>query len=440
MARIAEVLLTSIILDVFLIATSWWYFKKRDHEIIKSRLPYLVLVNAVSGIALTHKFLLDFPLFETTMPCVISFILYYVFVPTWLFTFLLRSGYLLLAHVSSQARLEYSNTGKITIYDKMSRLDKLVFNMQLFLFNAKSGVDTSGHLTFRQLKRSFIALGFAITIAFALLLVLKGGDLSTCPAGDYLVLYGLMGIFLLIIPYLLYSLRSVNDCLHIRREIMVTLGMFYPTVALFLPNMFIPGDPAAPKTTGAFLYTLVLVIMTQIVCILYPLYMVYKSEIEMKSLKLDPASFEKAIQDPTMFKELKEILAKSFCIENGLFLEEFQSLKGRRRSKSIRQTGITIKSYLEATNSQLVPDSTIVIQSGNQIKEYKRLYDTFIKPGSPQELNITSLLREKITLAVNQLSENQEAPENLFDEVATEVKLMIYLNTFPKFIAKRNKS
>ncbi|KAI9145079.1 hypothetical protein BKA69DRAFT_1122016 [Paraphysoderma sedebokerense] len=106
-------------------------------------------------------------------------------------------------------------------------------------------------------------------------------------------------------------------------------------------------------------------------------------------------AFNKILNDRRLFAEFKQSLAEDFCIENGLFWED----------------------WMEARQSLK-----------NSVKHVQTIFPT----SANLELNVTATTKKKIAESIEQ---NILAAE-IFAEAKAEVFQMMYLNSFPRFILK----
>jgi len=143
--------------------------------------------------------------------------------------------------------------------------------------------------------------------------------------------------------------------------------------------------------------------------VVIPTWKAYRSEKErgldaeqgFASSILTRKAFDMALSDPLLFQDLKAFTASDFSIENALFVEHLQKL---RRSPP---------SNLEALQ-----------------KHYKQIFLLFLSSSAELQLNIPATSRERVKQQLDIFPPN----DTLFDEVLAEVKQLMFLDTYPRFI------
>ncbi|EPZ35625.1 hypothetical protein O9G_002633 [Rozella allomycis CSF55] len=299
-------------------------------------------------------------------------------------------------YTASQARLEISTKGKIEVYQKLNRIEKLIFNMR-FLFHNSDSKDYS-----------------------------KGRSVEKCYTSDYLGIYIVILGFSLIIPYLLYIIRNIRDSFGIQRELTACMISFFVFFTLnFLASFGIV--PLNNTFVGGNIFFTANTFICHFISVVRPVIRMYYHERAKRSMTIDPESFEKVLSTPAMFAELKKIMADMFCVENAML--------GRKKRTSIiasrSETPVTRNSSISQNNAaSLFIDSS---QKSTVRGEDNDLYERYVKPGSPFELNLPHKLREKCTEMI------KEKSPNAFDEVYKEVWSMIYQNSFPRYVSNMTK-
>ncbi|KAI9144933.1 RGS domain-containing protein [Paraphysoderma sedebokerense] len=112
-------------------------------------------------------------------------------------------------------------------------------------------------------------------------------------------------------------------------------------------------------------------------------------------------TFEKILNDKKLFVEFKKSLAEDFCIENGLFWEDWRALK----------------SISDRTETE---------------RAVHAIYNKYIRQNAQYEINISSSTKSKFIKMID----SKSTDFSIVEEVKKEVFQMMYLNSFPRFIKK----
>lgn len=124
------------------------------------------------------------------------------------------------------------------------------------------------------------------------------------------------------------------------------------------------------------------------------------------------------------FDELYQFAKNCFEHENLLFFKSY--LKAEQSFNRSDQLGKNaFARFLQESGSK---DVAVTYIPHNDFCE--RIYKQFISSDAPYELNLKSSIKQKILQAL----QSSMLPSNIFDEAIDEVLVMIYLNTFKKFM------
>ncbi|KAJ3090838.1 hypothetical protein HK102_002489 [Quaeritorhiza haematococci] len=429
--------------NVFWVTTSLLYYFRRNHEYLIPRSQEIVTINVICTIVVTNQFMFDFPVLQIgqKIPCVWYMIVYYFVAPIWLLTLFLRTGHLLLSHVSAQARLELSIHGKILIYTAMNRFDRAMLRLQFFFFGSNPEQWLAGNnrkLTLWQLMKSILILTGFEAVLFIIAVAVKKGNLEQCQYSDYTVLLVVMGGFLFSIPYLLYCIRGINDSFRIRREIALTLTNI---IAFMIIYLIFQTFAVEISPTGNNIFLAAFGFGIHLIQVVYPLIISFMSDYRWKHLSLSRESFEKTLDDPVLFQELKKVMAEGFTIENALFVEAYREMR-KRTTQFPYSTSIDPSEMIVdiGEDNVVVPgglnkEGDKAIQSTSIFDQQIVLFNKFIKVGAPYELNISHHVRlicERKLWAGGSDSDVMD----VFEEVYDEVSCLIYRNSFPRFVRR----
>ncbi|KAI9143700.1 RGS domain-containing protein [Paraphysoderma sedebokerense] len=223
---------------------------------------------------------------------------------------------------------------------------------------------------------------------------------------DYLPLYIFVGVYFLLIPCFLYLIKNVQDSYFIKLEFQLTLSTFFTLFCIYLFDRFVFKSKLTPVGDQMWLFSVVVLCHT--ISVTAP-------AVGVILLKLRPAkdsinntldNFNRILMDRRLFEQFKKSLAEDFCIENGLFFENLQALENDENKRK---------------NSPKQYESSIIA-----------LYQEYIRPGANYELNIPASTRKRITQEIQ--SKNYQV--EIYEQAKKEVSQMMYLNSFPRFLAK----
>ena len=145
------------------------------------------------------------------------------------------------------------------------------------------------------------------------------------------------------------------------------------------------------------------------------------------------AQFERVLRDKKQFARFKESVAKSFCLENVLFLEEAQAL--------FESLGVEHGLFKDASGLDL---GRMKREGPSPLPALDALRTKYFLDDSSLQLNISSELQNSILRGIARTRGN---PEQVWTLIATEVLpalatikyqvvLMLFQNSFPRFAAR----
>ncbi|KAL7747411.1 hypothetical protein RI367_007165 [Sorochytrium milnesiophthora] len=421
---------------------SYALFRRQQHSAyIQKRHPALVLLQTISATPVVVNFLLNgfFAVYrlDNAPAYYIEMCIQYLFVPLLLLTHILRAVLILNDYYVHSALLQQSAGGVVSSNDVPGLS---CFEQHLFtLFRARapaarhkeaasfSGALISDSTLWKLSLGVFLFWAAMLMAAFALL-----GDLSGFHKRNndlmlrWLPLYIFVGLFLLVTPFLLLATRKVDDSYSMRREFMRGVVCCYVCFALYLVSSFWRPAVLALERHGlegdVFLLLLSLGCNAMLVLTpaVYSFY--YEHQRRMTLANLSISQFTLVLLDRDVWAEFKTFLAKDFCMENGLFVEQlmalhqspaYQLLRGdsafslstfRASDTSVSTNNSSLAEILAASSAQRFhwsfgvgggPASTAELQA-----KVNDIYALFVDPGSPYELNLSYVLRSRITREV----------------------------------------
>jgi uncharacterized protein (UPF0297 family) len=95
--------------------------------------------------------------------------------------------------------------------------------------------------------------------------------------------------------------------------------------------------------------------------------------------KMDYKDFEEMLRSPILWKEFKIQCSILLCAENCLFYEDYTALKDDIIAKGLT-TDVALEEY--------------------HCDTFKRIYETYIKSGSPLEINVSDGARNQVRDAI----------------------------------------
>ncbi|KAI9136475.1 hypothetical protein BKA69DRAFT_146055 [Paraphysoderma sedebokerense] len=246
------------------------------------------------------------------------------------------------------------------------------------------------------------------------------------------IMYGpiiLLFIQALAVPWALMSLKNVGTAYLMKFE--VSFGMlagvfgfiFYSLLFVVMPN----NDSV--KLLHDFVPSITL-ITVHTVSIGIPTFLVLKHEYSLKTLMKwnedDRVAFEKILSSPELFQEFKLQLARDFCIENGLFYDQYRKILPQLPpfDGKVDLTIIAGNKWDKATAMKSIENYSL---EARQL--ILNLYRQFIASNAPHEVNIgaTRKVAKKCMEQLGSLS-----PE-IIHAIAKEVKENMLLNSYVKF-------
>ncbi|GAB5585645.1 hypothetical protein Unana1_00545 [Umbelopsis nana] len=272
-------------------------------------------------------------------------------------------------------------------------------------------------------RRFLSVLLFGLTIITVPLILTHRFYFGFQPAGvedcatriGTIVLLCLVTFFSCIIsPILIWLIRHDRDAHNLRNELIVIFAIAFPTSILYvvwvtaLPSSFQPlatsFQPNASRVRlywGSINWIAIQQMAAHFISITYPLLESYglcsckcmRQPDKMKSrhnsikpafaLDCSMTSLEYIISQPELLEHMKDIAVQDFSAENVLFCEHYQILADKVLSKSNEKS--TTAGKVEGMHIHGLPDCSIPISLQ---ADYVAFYNTFVKEGSPLQVNI----------------------------------------------------
>jgi hypothetical protein len=253
---------------------------------------------------------------------------------------------------------------------------------------------------------------------------------------------------ILLMLYIIWSLRLVYDDLYIKQEIMVYTIVVIPLIVSEIASIYLEamttGDLAlqflnatqndVDKSTGfealikaTRIFRVLLGLLSFAGSVIFPIILCIWRRYHTPDLDFNDASFNLLLTDSRQFKLYKEFLSHQLCVESALFFEEYWRL--------CRQIIPNLQSAVpKSMNEQLtkhVAEHQIVPFATQ--KELHRLYADFIRDNAPYQLNIPFLTRRDVKVALEKPHPHPIA----FMCAWREVYWLLFTNTFSVYLARK---
>ncbi|KAI9229627.1 MAG: hypothetical protein DHS80DRAFT_29636 [Piptocephalis tieghemiana] len=243
---------------------------------------------------------------------------------------------------------------------------------------------------------------------------------GNCQLGwEYYPLYAFCGIAIVIVmPFLLWTLKGVKDDYGIKLELYICLGLWsfffiWYLIVAHVPYLQIHLDTKFP----ASMWPCIAEAFTFLVCVLRPLYLSYRTDRSHKALHLTKASFEEVLASPTQLALFRTFSVRDFSSENVLFYE--------------RVTGLPARVARGAPHGQKDPRKLDIVTA----RECRAIHSLFIQPGSEHEVNLTS----SVVIALSHRFAMEDISLDMFDDALQEIKVLMYQHTFPRFVRAQSE-
>lgn len=237
-----------------------------------------------------------------------------------------------------------------------------------------------------------------------------------------IILYVLILVYFIIKCFFIYSLKNINDVYGLKIEAVLTFAVM--TVGyVFLVGQIPPW--------GGYTYMIIILTSLQTFSTVFPVVYGFIDNRLMRNLMkyedvelavnpsappvkrretfvVEKENYQKILKTPQLYELFKKIVAESYCLENILFLEEYEELKQLNGAKYVQgPMNPTVKRKLE------------------------KIISNYLIPNSSYELNIPDQLRQD--LLINYGKDNEKFLGYLM-ELEVEVNKMLFLNSYPRFL------
>jgi len=224
-----------------------------------------------------------------------------------------------------------------------------------------------------------------------------------------LPLYLFIGGFTVVLyPVLVYALWNVRDAYGIRKELLLSTGIW----ALTMVGYILIGNVIGKRGIHYYISPRDFIVISMTICyfisIGIPVIMLLWqrrrhrfSDLEQQHRRRDTREgFVRSLADPLYFNDFKNFAVKDFSIENALFYDRCMRLKLMRGAK------------LAAAQQEI--------------------YNLFLAPDAYFQVNVSDRALKKLRDAVDSSGWDQPG---LLDELSNEIVHLMYNDTYPRYLA-----
>ncbi|KAI9144184.1 hypothetical protein BKA69DRAFT_1172963, partial [Paraphysoderma sedebokerense] len=431
---------TVITWNLYLISTTALFLAQQKKEMIRKRNVAICMVQVVSVFGASNVWLaklLFWPQVSVSVPWLLLLAANYFFAISWQLSYYLRAIILLNEYYTNRLGAIINNrliNMEIILRELgLNRAERLIFALQRKIVDTGFyRSDSKRQDRYQLIQETGIQTTFGLrtvmkcvcwTLLFECLLYLMViGYTSGFTAAalnprfsaygrDWIPMYIFSGIYFLLLPYFLYVLRNVQDSFYMRLEQTIVLATYAPCYALWMLTFLVPAWTKA-IWPGPNIWLVFLGVVCHTISIAFPaMYEFLRGRKDQKILlSYTLEAFQKVLNDRSLFSQLKDILAEDFCIENALFYEEYICLF--------------------PTDSQ---NSSYITENPESVHRHVfHIVQTFIAPGSPHELNLTSHARKEIMNAIH----DQNFSIEILEPARKEIVQLMYTNTYPRLLKR----
>ncbi|KAL7752920.1 hypothetical protein RI367_001369 [Sorochytrium milnesiophthora] len=452
----------SLVIIAYLWGSFAALWHQRHSAYIQKRHPTLLLLYTIACTPLSVNFLLNtfWAVYRTESEAAFyaELVVQYMFEPLFHLTFILRAVILLNEFHVNNSLLHQSMGAKSTVRPAHTTgIERLAFRTFRGRHPAMPGSVDNDHFRGVHISDEVLwKLAFLVSAVclVVLILVLAGiGDLFrfhpetsclltrwvVCMVFDFLSkaplltirvqpLYIFFTVYLLTNPFFLHATRKVQDSYYLRWEYTGSIILCYVFFGLYITGAFWPAFAAAIERGGleCDMFLLLLMISCHTLLVLAPAIhsMRYEKQRVSTLSNLSITGFTKLLVDDIVWSDFKQFLAKDFCMENGYFVEQMMLLHQSPVYQQARADALAQRSFSSSLNTdaqdglstsnlaKIFAESTAQLPSSRRGSmdvlithaefgfKIKDIYEQFIAPNSPYELNIPASTREVIAQQV----------------------------------------
>ncbi|KAI9144931.1 hypothetical protein BKA69DRAFT_645114 [Paraphysoderma sedebokerense] len=320
-----------------------WYFRRL--EFLQKRQPLVLVFHAIvawlTGNELVGLFTYkEIHWLNVKTGHIGTYVILYTCTPLWLLCYFLRCISLVSQYYGNAIHVTETQLNlversifrflKFFARDKRVSFDttstsstvKLTENTNVVTFKLKSFIKTISVVMIIEVVMLLIALGYTKCYN-------PDGkclNLGARKAGyDMAAVFAFISIYVLLLPYFLYLIRKVKDSFFLRLELQITLCTFLVMFTLFIIDWYSTTFNTINPYHG-YLWLLIGLLLCHTVSVVIPVIaaVVLKYGKEKVLLNHSIEACEKILNDRRLSVEFRKSLAEDFCIENGLFWEDWK--------------------------------------------------------------------------------------------------------------------
>lgn len=410
------------------------YFRKTDS--INKKGVSLVLVTLVSSYVLSSVLISTLQIFTVQeVSCVVLIITLHTCTPLFIYAYLTRA----MNYVYQQARIKQalqtpsSERLKITFIERLScKYFSIYRRIESRLFTLKSSQNGSRQFLLsniptigieRENSNFVLLLSILPIIAISLVSLVFPFtffsdyfvNMASCPHAFGLVFVPieLISVFgLIFVPFSIYFISKYKDGLSLKYEMSITLVLEMPIFAVYVILDSIDNDDFI--TINDTIFIILICYLCLFITVIYPVGVILWKKTKKAG---DWTIYESYMKDKRTFGEIKLVMAAEFCIENALFIEEYEQLK-------------LLKGKVFGGSSNML-DCNRILNDQDIRSGVRKMYNKFVVEGSVLQLNLSS---EVVSCAAKDVI-NYDYGLECLDPILKEVHYMVYSNTYRRHIA-----
>ncbi|RKP14323.1 hypothetical protein BJ684DRAFT_19262 [Piptocephalis cylindrospora] len=253
-------------------------------------------------------------------------------------------------------------------------------------------------------------------------------------------------------PAIFFFLREAQDAYGIRREFQIYGVLNSTSAAACFAVLWIPGLKQSVRTGFFITFVLIYALNSLYTTYVLPLrdIMRYKRRAQSKTLTMK--TLRRCLDNPDDFHAFLLFSVKDFSVENALFHRRYEQVAKKVHRLALEQEYARLsgassdhtiacetegEAYVQnAGASEKFKESGTRITCSELSAELENVYSTFLAPDSHYELNVS----RRLVLAVRRKLDEQDYRLEIFQEVLDEVHLLMFQNTYPRFVEHRRRS
>ncbi|KAI9230939.1 MAG: hypothetical protein DHS80DRAFT_28389 [Piptocephalis tieghemiana] len=237
-------------------------------------------------------------------------------------------------------------------------------------------------------------------------------------------------------PAQFFFMRDVRDAYGLRWELRAhTICKLIATPFFFL-IILIPNIPQNARTWVMFVMNAIFLLGGIFTSLLFPLYDALTMRSRRNNVTFSLDSFHRMLRDVSEFNEFLIFCVKDFSVENALFHRRCTRLFSQHTSSALTTSSSTTTATTSSSphvSGKHDPTGTVSPSSSAYKLEALSIYETYLQPHSPFELNIDVGTRRRFQA---RWDAGEDGPE-VFRELVDEVERIMFQHTYPRFLSTR---